>query len=300
MLEHRILAEDQAQRLDVWLVKHDPSLSRARWQQLIEQGFVLVNDLTCKPSYHLRLGDRIGILPAPLVEVDVKAEAIPLTIVYEDEDVLVVNKPQGMVVHPAPGHPSGTLVNALLHHVKDLSGIGGEKRPGIVHRLDKDTSGLLIIAKHDQAHRHLAEQLKDHTMKRDYQALVRGVIKEAKGKIIAPIGRDPDDRILMGVAGSGKPAETGFIVLERFAKHTLIHCQLKTGRTHQIRVHLHYIHHPIESDPLYLPQKHPLHPGGQLLHAFQLTFIHPRTKKTMTFNAPLPDYFTKLLTKLRT
>jgi 23S rRNA pseudouridine1911/1915/1917 synthase len=299
MIETIIASQDQKVRLDHWLVKNDPSQSRARWQQLIDQGFVLVNHLPTKASYRLSVGDHVQILPAPILDVGVKAEPLPLVVVYEDKDIIVINKPQGMVVHPAPGHPSKTLVNALLFHVKDLSCIGGEKRPGIVHRLDKDTSGLIVVAKHDQAHHHLADQLKAHTMKRDYQALVRGVIKENKGTIIAPIGRDPDDRVMMDVIAEGKPAETSFTVMERFSKHTLIHCKLKTGRTHQIRVHLNFIHHPIESDPLYLPQKHPLHKGGQLLHAFQLTLVHPRTEKVMTFNAPIPEYFQAIINKLR-
>lgn len=294
-----IQSQDIGCRLDQWLVQVDRKVSRARWQQRIHAGLVLVNGLVCKPSLRLELGDEITILPPPLLETTTIAENLPITIVYQDEDIVVINKPQGLVVHPAPGHPQGTLVNALLFHIQDLSGIGGEKRPGIVHRLDKDTSGLMVVAKHDQAHQALASQLKDHSMFRQYHALVRGVIKEAKGKIIAPIGRDEDDRLLMDVQGDGKPSETAFDVLERFEHHTLIRCRLKTGRTHQIRVHLNFIHHPIESDPLYMPQKHPLHPSGQLLHASTLTLMHPRTKKMMTFSSPLPDYFEKILAKLR-
>jgi 23S rRNA pseudouridine1911/1915/1917 synthase len=295
-----ILEADKNQRIDQWLAKQDTTHSRARWQQLLDQGKVLVNGKIVKPSYRLNLRDELSFLPIPLTTTTLIPEDLPLSIVYEDDAIAIVDKPQGMVVHPAPGHPSGTLVHALLHHLKDLSGINGEKRPGIVHRLDKDTSGLLVIAKHDQAHQLLAEQLKDHSMKRDYYALVRGVIKEPKGRIIAPIGRDPDDRIAMDVVESGKPAETSFEVMERFAQHTLIRCHLATGRTHQIRVHLNFIHHPIESDPVYLPQKHPLHPFGQMLHAIQLTLVHPMTKKTMTFQSPLPTYFDAILKKLRT
>jgi 23S rRNA pseudouridine1911/1915/1917 synthase len=291
---------DKDLRFDQWLVKVDSTHSRSRWQQLIDQGIVLVNQKQVKPSYRLNVDDVISFLPIPLIDVPIVAEALPLKVVFQDSDLAIIDKPQGMVVHPAPGHPDGTLVNALLYHLNDLSGINGEKRPGIVHRLDKDTSGLLVIAKHDQAHRMLAEQLKDHSMKRDYYALVRGVIKENKGKIIAPIGRDPDDRIAMDVVETGKPAETTFEVMERFPQHTLIQCHLSTGRTHQIRVHLNFIHHPLESDPVYLPQKHPLHPHGQMLHAFQLTLTHPRTNKKMTFKSSLPAYFEAILKKLRT
>jgi 23S rRNA pseudouridine1911/1915/1917 synthase len=291
---------DKGVRLDQFLVKLDSTHSRARWQQLIDEGIVLINQKQVKPSYRLRVFDVITFLPIPLIDVPILAESLPLTIVFQDSDLAIIDKPQAMVVHPAPGHPDGTLVNALLFHLKDLSGINGEKRPGIVHRLDKDTSGLLVVAKHDQAHRMLADQLKDHSMKRDYYALVRGVIKENKGKIIAPIGRDPDDRIAMDVVETGKPAETTFEVIERFAQHTLIQCHLSTGRTHQIRVHMNFIHHPLESDPVYLPQKHPLHPHGQMLHAFQLTLTHPRTNKKMTFKSSLPTYFEAILKKLRT
>jgi 23S rRNA pseudouridine1911/1915/1917 synthase len=296
----KIAAKDIDSRLDQWLAKTDSKHSRARWQSLIDDGYVLVNGVKTKSSHRLTLKDDITLLPFPTETISIKPEALPLEIVYQDQDLAIILKPQGMVVHPAPGHPSGTLVNALLHHLKDLSGIHGEIRPGIVHRLDKDTSGLMVVAKHDASHRFLAAQLKDHEMKRDYYALVRGVIKENKGKIIAPIGRDPDDRLAMDVIADGKEAETSFDVIERFANHTLVACHLATGRTHQIRVHMNFIHRPIESDPIYMPQKHPLHPGGQLLHAYQLTLTHPSTKKKMTFTAPLPNYFEAILKKLRT
>ncbi|MBM3909826.1 MAG: RluA family pseudouridine synthase [Firmicutes bacterium] len=296
----KIDAKDIDSRLDQWLAKTDSKHSRARWQSLIDDGYVLVNGVKTKSSHRLTLKDEITLLPFPTETISIKPEALPLEIVYQDQDLAIILKPQGMVVHPAPGHPSGTLVNALLHHLKDLSGIHGEIRPGIVHRLDKDTSGLMVVAKHDDSHRFLAAQLKDHEMKRDYYALVRGVIKENKGKIIAPIGRDPDDRLAMDVIADGKEAETSFDVIERFANHTLVACHLATGRTHQIRVHMNFIHRPIESDPIYMPQKHPLHPGGQLLHAYQLTLTHPSTKKKMTFTAPLPNYFEAILKKLRT
>lgn len=291
---------EQGQRLDQWLASTDTTHSRSRWQQLIIDGKVLINGEIKKPSYRLETNDLISFLPIPLVDIELKPEAIPLDIVYQDEAIAVINKPQGMVVHPAPGHLHGTLVHALLFHLKDLSGLNGEKRPGIVHRLDKDTSGLLVVAKHDQAHRILAEQLSNHSMKRDYLALVRGVIKENKGKIIAPIGRDPDERIAMNVMEHGKPAETTFEVLERFPQHTLVMCHLATGRTHQIRVHFQFIHHPIESDPVYMPQKYPLHPLGQMLHAFQLTLVHPITNKVMVFQANRPAYFDVVINKLKT
>jgi len=296
----KIDAKDLDSRLDQWLAKTDSKHSRARWQSLIDDGYVLVNGVKTKSSHRLTLKDDITLLPFPTETISIKPEALLLEIVYQDQDLAIILKPQGMVVHPAPGHPSGTLVNALLHHLKDLSGIHGEIRPGIVHRLDKDTSGLMVVAKHDASHRFLAAQLKDHEMKRDYYALVRGVIKENKGKIIAPIGRDPDDRLAMDVIADGKEAETSFDVIERFANHTLVACHLATGRTHQIRVHMNFIHRPIESDPIYMPQKHPLHSGGQLLHAYQLTLTHPSTKKKMTFTAPLPNYFEAILKKLRT
>lgn len=296
----KISSTDVNARLDQWLVKTNPIHSRARWQSLIEDGYVLINDAKSKSSYRLQMNDEITILPFLTEEISLKPENIPLSILYQDSDLAIIDKPQGLVVHPAPGHANGTLVNALLFHLKDLSGINGVIRPGIVHRLDKDTSGLMVVAKHDLAHRFLASQLKDHEMKRDYYALVRGVVKENKGKIIAPIGRDPDDRLAMDVVAEGKPAETSFEVIERFSNHTLLACHLATGRTHQIRVHMNFIHRPIESDPVYTPQKHPLHKGGQLLHAYQLTLIHPTTKKKMTFTSPLPDYFNGILDKLRT
>lgn len=287
-------------RLDQWLAKVDTRHSRARWQMLIDQGKVLVNGQVKPASHRLSMTDEITVLPFVNEASQLLPENIPLNILYQDEAIAIIDKPQGMVVHPAAGHRTGTLVNALLFHLKDLSGINGELRPGIVHRLDKDTSGLLVVAKHDEAHRQLAEQLKSRTMKRDYYALVTGTIKENKGKIIAPIGRDPDDRLAMDVIADGKPAETSFTVVERFAKHTLVMCHLATGRTHQIRVHMDFIHHPIESDPVYGHQKHPLHAAGQLLHAYQLTLVHPTTKKVMTFQSPLPDYFQAILTQLRT
>jgi 23S rRNA pseudouridine1911/1915/1917 synthase len=286
-------------RIDKAMVATLPEFTRSHLSRRIEDGFILVNDEIVKPSYTLSVHDVITIEPFTSDAGPLVAENIPLDIVYEDQDILVVNKKQGMVVHPSNGHQVGTLVHALLYHCKDLSGINGEIRPGIVHRIDKDTSGLLVVAKHDTAHVFLADQLADHSLSRTYLALVTGVVRENKGKVIAPIGRNPDDRLAMDVMKDGKEAVTMFQVLERFEAHSLLSCQLHTGRTHQIRVHMNYIHHPIESDPVYNKQKYRLHDGGQLLHAAGLTLIHPRTKEKMTFEAPLPDYFEAILSKLR-
>lgn len=286
-------------RLDKYLVQTLPTFSRSHIEQWIRAEKITVNGKSMKPSYRLRLGDCIEVFDWRPIPATIEPEAIAFGIEYEDEHVMVVNKPQGLVVHPAPGHYSGTLVNGLLHYQPTWSGINGVMRPGIVHRIDKDTSGLLLVAKHDDAHRFLADQLKDHRIQREYLALVHGVIREDKGSIIAPIGRDPDDRQAMDVQADGKEATTHFQVLERFAKHTLISCQLETGRTHQIRVHMQYIQHPIESDPVYAKGYLTLHPHGQLLHAFRLTFLHPKTLKQVTVEAKLPEYFETVLTKLR-
>jgi 23S rRNA pseudouridine1911/1915/1917 synthase len=286
-------------RLDKYLVLNLKTFSRSHIEQWIQSQKVTVNDKGVKPSYRLRLGDRIEVFAWEPIPTTIKAEPISFAIAYEDEDILIVNKPQGLVVHPAPGHYSGTLVNGLLHHQTTWSGINGVMRPGIVHRIDKDTSGLLVVAKHDDAHRFLADQLKTHQMKRDYLALVHGVISEDKGTIIAPIGRDPDDRQAMDVQAHGKEATTHFTVLQRFTKHTLLACQLETGRTHQIRVHMQYIHHPLESDPVYAKGYVSLHNQGQLLHAHRLTLIHPRTKQELIVEAPLPEYFLRILAQLR-
>ena len=286
-------------RIDRFLANQMPDVTRNHVMHHIDKGFVLINGKAIKPSYRLRLNDVIEVKPWPLETTTLIPKAIPLDIVYEDTDIIVINKPQGMVVHPSPGHYDDTLVHALLHHCKDLSGINGEMRPGIVHRIDKDTSGLLVVAKHDTAHVGLAKKLEDHSLSRVYTALVSGVIREQKGKIIAPIGRDPDDRVAMDVIAGGKEAVTHFTVIERFSDHTLLQVALETGRTHQIRVHMKFIHHPIESDPVYNLQKHALHPLGQMLHASELTLKHPITQQVMTFSAPLPNYFEKILKKLR-
>lgn len=274
--------------------------TRNHIETLFEAGHVYVNGKNEKPSYRLKEGETIEYEENEVVPSTMKKEDIPLDIVYEDEDLLVINKPRGMVVHPANGHHEGTLVNALLGYCTDLSGINGVERPGIVHRIDKDTSGLLVVCKNDFAHNEIAQQLKDKTMHREYYALCKGVIKEDDGKIVAPIGRDPYDRLKMAVdVKNGKEAITYFHVLERFNQYTFISVRLQTGRTHQIRVHMHYIGHPLEGDPLYGKKKNLLFQNGQLLHAYRITFIHPRTKKEMTFEAPLPEDFKAVLERLR-
>lgn len=285
------------ERLDKVLADNT-ELSRSLANEQIKAGLVRVNGLAKKPRYTVVEGDIISYqLPEPEV-LDIQAEDLPLELVYQDQDVAVVNKAQGMVVHPSPGHPSGTLVNALLFHVKDLSGINGILRPGIVHRIDKDTSGLLMIAKNDQAHEKLAQELKEKKSLRKYLALVHGNLPSDKGVIEAPIGRSDKDRKKQAVQANGKPALTRFTVLERFGDYSLVELQLETGRTHQIRVHMAYIGHPLAGDPLYGPQK-TLKGRGQFLHAAQLGFTHPSTGDTIVFTAPLPDIFEKTLGQLR-
>ncbi|WP_418525026.1 RluA family pseudouridine synthase [Limosilactobacillus vaginalis] len=283
-------------RIDKELAHHLTDISRSQLQKWIEDGNVTVNGEKVKPKYKLVVGDRVVVQPKKPQKIDLEPENIPLDIVYEDDDVIVVNKPQGMVVHPAPGHPNHTLVNALLYH-SPLSTINGEFRPGIVHRIDKDTSGLLMIAKNDLAHRSLAAQLKAKTNEREYVALVHGVIKEERGTIDAPLGRSKKDRKKQAVVEDGRHAVTHFKVLERFQHYTLVSCRLETGRTHQIRVHMKYIGHPLAGDPLYGPRK-TLPGNGQYLHARLLGFKHPRTGKQMTFTSPLPEYFQKMIDHL--
>ena len=298
-MEQKIVnKENEGVRLDKFLSNEYSDFSRVYIQKLINDGNVYVNENKEKASYKVKEGDSIFIEEVEIIDLDIKAEDIPLDIIYEDEDVIVINKKQGMIVHPAPGVYSGTLVNALLYHCKDLSSINGVKRPGIVHRIDKDTSGLLVVAKNDLAHESLANQLKDKTMNREYMAIVHGVINENKGKINAPIARDLKNRIKMAVVKDGKEAITHFEVLERFKGYTLIYCKLETGRTHQIRVHMDYIGHPLACDPVYGP-KATLKGNGQYLHAKKITFIHPRTKESMTFETDLPEYFTSMLEALR-
>ena len=283
-------------RIDKVLGHHFSQFSRSHLQKWIEDGNVKVNGQVVKPKYKLAVGDQVVITPEAPQKIDLEPENIPLDIVYEDDDVVVVNKPQGMVVHPAPGHPNHTLVNALLYHCP-LSTINGEFRPGIVHRIDKDTSGLLMVAKNDMAHRSLAAQLKAKTNKREYVALVHGVIKQDTGTIDAPIGRSRKDRKKQAIVADGRHAVTHFKVLKRFRHYTLVSCRLETGRTHQIRVHMKSIGHPLAGDPLYGPRK-TLPGNGQYLHARELGFKHPRTGKELLFTAPLPAYFQQMLDKL--
>jgi len=288
------------QRLDKFLSTYFSELSRSHIAKLIDDENCLVNKKVIKSSYKLKTGDVIEINIPEAKELEIEKEDIPLDIVYEDSEILIINKPQGMVVHPANGHYEHTLVNAILHHCHDLSGINGVMRPGIVHRIDKDTSGLICVAKNDKAHLSLAEQLKDHTMSRTYIALVKGVITENTGEINLPIGRDPHNRQKMAVTRSNsKEAITYFKVLQRFSDHTLVECHLKTGRTHQIRVHLSYIGYPVEGDPLYSGRKYDaLYKNGQLLVAVGLRLIHPSTNKEMEFKIDLPDYFEEVISQL--
>ena len=294
-------AEEKGQRLDVFVVERFPELSRSHVQKLIEQGNVLVDGSVRKANYKLRGGEAVQVTVPQAEPISVEPEDIPLDILYEDKDIIVVNKARGMVVHPASGVYSGTLVNALLYHCQDLSGINGEIRPGIVHRLDKDTSGVMVCAKNDTAHLDLAEQIRTKTAHRTYWAIVHGNIKEEAGIIKGDIGRHPTDRKKMAIVReNGKPAVTHFKVLERFGEYTLVECKLETGRTHQIRVHMTSIGHPLINDPKYGPKKSsPFAINGQALHSLQLTLTHPVTKEEMTFTAPLPTDMEKILTGLR-
>lgn len=290
---------DENLRLDVFLSEKLPDKSRSYIKQLIDAGSVLVSGKSKKSSYKLKMGDRINVSLPQNKQLDLEPENIPLDILYEDSDVVVINKPQGMVVHPASGVFTGTLVNALLYHCSDLSGINGVNRPGIVHRIDKDTSGILVIAKNDNAHRSLAKQLKEHTMTRVYIALVEGVIKEDEGTVDAPLGRHPVERIKISVVKDGKRAVTHYKVLERFNSNTLVECRLETGRTHQIRVHMSYIGHPLVGDPVYGYHKQRFNLKGQLLHAKKLGFIHPSTEKYIEFESDIPDSFSKVISILK-
>lgn len=295
-----IQPEEEGARVDKLAAGKLEDMSRARIQKLIAEGRVLLNGETCKANTRVAAGATLEILIPEIRDIEVAPENIPLDILYEDQDVLVLNKPQGMVVHPAPGNYSGTLVNALLFHCDDLSGINGEKRPGIVHRLDKDTSGVLVVAKNDLAHQHLAAQLKDRSMLRTYLAIVHGNVVEDQGVVEAPIGRHPIHRKKMAVVDrNAKEALTEYSVVERFGGFTLVSARLHTGRTHQIRVHLAYIKHPVLGDPVYGPKQNPFGLTGQLLHAYRLCFRHPRTGKTMEFEAPLPEQFREVLRLLR-
>lgn len=291
--------EDDLVRIDKFIANVASDLTRSRIQGLISDGNITVNDKVVKANYKVREQDNIKILIPDAVPVDIPAEDIPLDIVYEDDDILIVNKPKGMVVHPAPGHYTGTLVNALMHHCKDnLSGINGELRPGIVHRIDMDTTGLLVVCKNDKAHNFVAEQLKEHSITRKYQAIVYNAFKDEDGIVEGNIGRHPNDRKKMTITPNGKEAITHYKVLKNMGKYTLIECQLETGRTHQIRVHMSSINHPLLGDEVYGPKTCPFKLQGQVLHAKTLGFIHPTTKEYMEFDSELPTYFTKLIETL--
>lgn len=290
--------EETGIRIDKFLADANPDWSRSQIQDWIKNELVLVNGKVIKSNYKLRLNDEISVTEKPVEEIDLVAQDLGLEIYYEDKDVAIVYKLKGMVVHPAPGHPDGTLVNGLMYAITDLSGINGEIRPGIVHRIDKDTSGLLMIAKNDIAHRGLVDQLVDKSVTRKYTALVHGVIPHEFGTIDAPIGRNQKDRQEMAIVDNGKHAVTHFNVLETFDKYTLVECVLETGRTHQIRVHMKHIGFPLVGDPKYGPKK-TMDIGGQALHAGVLGFEHPVTGEYIERSAPLPAYFEELLTKLR-
>ena len=296
-----LTADTSGERLDAFLARSMEGMSRSAVQRLIEDGNVLRDGKRCKKNDRLEAGDVLTVKMPEVKPVEIAPKEIPLEIVYEDEDVAVINKPKGLVVHPAPGHTDDTLVNGLLYAMGDrLSGINGEMRPGIVHRIDKDTSGLLAIAKNDLAHAVLASQLKDHTMARTYEAIVCGNLKEDSGTVDAPIGRHPTDRKKMCVtARNSRNAVTHWEVVERFPGYTHIRCHLETGRTHQIRVHMAYIGHPILGDTVYGHKYKELGQDSQCLHAGQLCFRHPRDGRPVLVFAPLPDYFLEVLNKLR-
>lgn len=290
---------DAGERIDKYISLQNEDWSRSQVQTWIKEGRVTVDGEPVKNNYKLQAENELTLRVPPPREMAILPEPMPLDIVYEDSDVVVVNKPRGLVVHPAPGHYSGTLVNGLLAHCKDLSGINGVLRPGIVHRIDKDTSGLLMVAKNDKAHMGLAEQLKEHSVNRTYVAIVHGVIQHEMGTIEAPIGRDPKNRQQMAVVfENSKHAVTHFIVQERFKDYTLVELKLETGRTHQIRVHMKYIDHPLAGDPKYGP-KQTLELNGQALHAKTLGFVHPRTGERLEFEAPLPEDLEQTIAYLR-
>ena len=297
-IELTVSEEDAGKRLDAYAASAT-ELSRNAVQRLISSGDVLLNGLPAQAKTKVKPGDSVSVEPPPPAITDVIPQDIPLDIVYQDADVAVINKPKGMVVHPAAGNPDGTLVNAILFHIKDLSGVGGEMRPGIVHRIDRFTSGLLVIAKNDEAHRALSEDLKTHSVSRVYFALCDGNFREDSGTVEAPIARSRSDRKKMAVDEKGRNAVTHWRVLERFGDVTLLRVELETGRTHQIRVHMAYIKHPIVGDEVYGRAKNRLGLTGQALHAGELRFTHPKTGERMTFTAPLPEDFEAALKKLR-
>ena len=300
MKEYIVSQEEKGKRLDTYIPSVDTDITRTSAQRLIEDGNILVNGKNAKVSYKIQENDKISVeIPEPK-QIELKAQNIPIEIIYEDSDIIVVNKPKGMVVHPANGNPDGTLVNAIMAICKDsLSGIGGEIRPGIVHRIDKDTSGLLIVAKNDNAHVKMSEQIKNHEVKKTYIALVRGVFKENEATIDMPIGRSTSDRKKMAVNKNGKNAITHIKVLKRFDKYTLLKVNIETGRTHQIRVHLSHIGYPIVGDYTYSNGKNEFDVIGQCLHAQKLEFKHPITQRDMCLEAELPQYFKDILDKLK-
>ena len=298
--EFLVEEDEEGDRLDVYLADQFVDMSRSYIQKIIKDKKVTVNGKIEKAKYLVKEEDKIVIeIPKPKV-LEVVPQDIPIEIVYEDDDIIIVNKPQGMVVHPAPGNYEGTLVNAILYHCKgNLSSINGVIRPGIVHRIDKDTSGILMIAKNNNAHNCLAEQLKDHSITREYEFICHGVFKEDNVTVDRPIGRNPKDRLKMAIVPNGKRAVTHFEVIERFNGYTHVRARLETGRTHQIRVHAMSINHPLVGDPVYGPKNSKIKLNGQALHAKKLGFIHPTTKEYVEFDSELPDYFQKLLEKLR-
>ena len=301
VLELEVLEEDLNVRIDKFLSKNLTDFSRSYLQDLIKEGYVFVNDGHVKQSYKLEENDKVIVYLKPIEDLEVNPENIPLDIVYQDSSIAIINKPVGMVVHPSAGHHNGTLVNALLYHIKDLSGINGVYRPGIVHRIDMDTSGLIAIAKNDEAHKSLAEQLKDHSMARTYVCLVKGILESKRGIIKTLIGRVKKNRLKQAVVNEGgKEAITEFEVLETYNdRFSLVKCHLQTGRTHQIRVHMNFIKHPIVNDPLYGENHKIAYESSQLLHAYELTLTHPVTKEKMTFNAPIPAHFNEAINSIK-
>lgn len=299
---YKVEQEHHDLRIDRYLALIEPKFSRMHFNNLIKEGNVTVNEKVVSPSYKIKSMDEIVVnfVEEEFNPNEIKPYKFDLDIIYEDEDIIVINKPKGLVVHPGDGHHDDTLVNALVYANKELSNVNGLERVGIVHRIDKDTSGLLLVCKNNYAHMFIAEQLQNHSMHREYYALVMGRIEEDNGKINAPIARDKTNRMKMCVDPiNGREAVTHFTVLKRFEKYTLIDCKLETGRTHQIRVHMEYIKHPVVGDPLYGKNNCGIYNNGQLLHAYKLTFVHPTTKKEMTFEAPLPNYFTEVLSVIK-
>lgn len=298
-LDFKITKQDNiGKRLDTIVSSLDINISRSMAQKLIKDKRIMINNKEAKESYRVKLKDEITILVDEPKKTKLKPESIPLDIIYEDKDIIVVNKAKGMVVHPGNGNKEGTLVNAIMAYAKDLSGIGGELRPGIVHRIDKDTSGLIIIAKNDEAHKNLSEQIKNHQITKIYTALVRGNIAEDDATIDMPIGRDKNDRKKMSVTKDGKEAVTHFKVLKRYGEYTLLRVKIDTGRTHQIRVHMAKIGHPVVGDEVYSNGKNEFNVHGQMLHSTYLKFKHPITGKELELEAPLPKYFQDVLNKL--